>query len=362
MEEVKKKKEAVEQRQEPEGRQADETVTEDRRKEVKDVWYEAGTVWFVHKDGFTRATQLKPDEGTPDLPQGRVRVRLETDGSLHDVSELEVEKDLSDLQCVNESAVLHTLTNRAKANMPLTNAGPNLVSLWPLQSHSKTPKLRRGDAAWDAPPALGELVKRLYISMVGTRRDHCVCALGRSGTGKTAACQAFTLALLKQAGTAAGGFSAERVQAMFTVLRSFGCVGSQQSDASSRFAMVFSLDFNHAGQAAAGHLQTMMLDKWKVCQKTPGESNFLVFTQMLAGISTEMRTELQLHQLPGSNSFGIVHPTKVEEKQRSVGFTKLLAAWKRWASPPGSRKPSGTFWLGFTINRSAQETRQDLHS
>lgn len=36
-------------------------------------------------------------------------------------------------------------------------------------------------------------------------------------------------------------------------------------------------------------LQTMMLDKWKVCQKTPGESNFLVFSQMLAGLSTEMR-------------------------------------------------------------------------
>lgn len=33
----------------------------------------------------------------------------------------------------------------------------------------------------------------------------------------------------------------------------------------------------------------MMLDKWKVCQKTQGESNFLVFAQMLAGLSTEMR-------------------------------------------------------------------------
>lgn len=45
---------------------------------------------------------------------------------------------------------------------------------------------------------------------------------------------------------------------MFTVLKSFGCVGSQHSDASSRFAMVFSLDFNHAGQAAAGHLQVLL--------------------------------------------------------------------------------------------------------
>lgn len=38
------------------------------------------------------ATQLKPDEGTPELPEGRVRVRLHTDGSLHDVTEFEIEK------------------------------------------------------------------------------------------------------------------------------------------------------------------------------------------------------------------------------------------------------------------------------
>ncbi|XP_047229414.1 unconventional myosin-XVIIIb-like isoform X1 [Girardinichthys multiradiatus] len=338
VEKVERNENGIEERQVPEGRQADTTVKEQDRKEVRDMWYEVGPVWYVHKDGFTHATQLKPDEGTPELPDGRVRVRLETDRSLHDVTEFEVEKcnplaldlceDLSELQSVNESGVLHTLTSRAKANMPLTHAGPNLISLWPpIQTHSKTPKSRRGESVWDAPPALASLVKRVYLSMVGTRRDHSVCALGRSGTGKTTTCQAFTHALLKQAGTAGENISVDRVHAMFTILRSFGCVSSQHSDASSRFAMVFSLDFNHAGQVSAGHLQTMMLDKWKVCQITQSEGNFLVFSQMLAGLSTEMRTELQLHQLPESNSFGMLQPTKVEEKQRaSVAFTKLLSA------------------------------------
>uniref|UniRef100_A0A3Q0RQE1 Myosin motor domain-containing protein n=1 Tax=Amphilophus citrinellus TaxID=61819 RepID=A0A3Q0RQE1_AMPCI len=361
-----KKEEGMEERQEPEGRQA-ETVcalysSHVAFSQVRDVWYEAGTVWYVHKDGFTRATQLKPDEGTPELPEGRVRVRLQTDGTLRDATEYDVEKcnppeldlceDLSDLQSVNECGVLHTLTSRTKANLPLTHAGPNLVNFWPpLQAHSKIPKARRGESAWDAPPALVALVKRVYVSMVGTRRDHSVCAVGRSGTGKTAACQAFTHALLKQAGTT-GQNIMERVQAMFTILRSFGCVSSQHSDASSRFAMVFSLDFNHAGQAAAGHLQTLMLDKWKVCQKTQGESNFLVFSQMLAGLSTEMRTELQLHQLSESNSFGIVHPTKVEEKQRaSIAFTKLLSAMETLGFSAGEQKAiwhvlAGIYHLG----------------
>ncbi|XP_029940284.1 unconventional myosin-XVIIIb [Salarias fasciatus] len=361
---VEKKVESMEERQEPEGRQADVTVTEQQRREVRDVWYEAGTVWYVHKDGFTLATQLKPDEGTPELPAGCVRVRLQSDGSLHDVMEYQVERvnpadsdlcaDLSELQSVSESGVLHTLSCRARAGLPLTLAGPDLLNLWPpIQTNSKTPKSRRGDSVWDAPPELAALVKRVYVSTVGGRRDHSVCAVGRSGTGKTTACQAFTHTLLKQAGTAAAAnISAERVHAMFTVLRAFGCVSSPHSDASSRFAMVFSLDFNHAGQAAAGHLQTMMLDKWKVCQPTPGESNFLVFSHLLAGLSTEMRTELQLHQLPESNSFGIVHPTKVEEKQRaSVAFTKLLAAMETLNFSAGEQKAiwhvlAGIYHLG----------------
>nr|XP_029501579.1 unconventional myosin-XVIIIb-like [Oncorhynchus nerka] len=333
-----KKEGVIEERLEPEGQQADTTLTQHTRKEVRDVWYEIGTVWYVHKEGFSLATQLKPDEGTPDLPAGLVRVRMETDGTLHDVmehdihklnpSELDLCEDLSELQSVNECGALHTLTSRAKASLPLTQAGPNLLNFWPpLNQHGKTPRSRRGDSVWDAPPALAALVRRVYVSMVGTRKDQSVCAVGRSGTGKTTSCQAFTHTLLKQAGTAGDSISVERIQAVFTILRSFGCVSSQHSDASSRFAMVLSLDFNHAGLASAGHLQTMMLEKWRVCQKMEGESNFLVFSQMLAGLSTEMRTELQMHQFPEANCFGIVPPTKVEEKQRaSVAFTKLLVA------------------------------------
>ncbi|KAM7368559.1 hypothetical protein PAMP_012891 [Pampus punctatissimus] len=356
-------KKEVERRQEPEGRQADATITEHDRQEVRDVWYEAGTVWFAHKDGFNLATQLKPDEGTPELPEGRVRVRLETDGSLHDVTEHEIEKcnpseldlceDLSDLQCVNECGVLHTLTSRVKANMPLTHAGPNLVNFWPpLQAHSKTPKSRRGESVWDAPPALATLVKRVYVSMVGTRRDHSVCAVGRSGTGKTTACQAFTHALLKQAGTTTENISAERVQAMFTILRSFGCVSSQHSDASSRFAMVFSLDFNHAGQAAAGHLQARNTNTLKVpLHSVMSSSSSPSFSWMLFSSLCRLMY-LQLHQLPESNSFGIVHPTKVEEKQRaSVAFTKLLAAMEMLGFSSGEQKAiwhvlAGIYHLG----------------
>ncbi|XP_067289283.1 unconventional myosin-XVIIIb-like isoform X2 [Pseudorasbora parva] len=331
------KQEVKELRQEPEGQLTVTHIKEEPKVPVRDVWYEAGKVWYAHKDGYTLATQLKPDEGTPELPDGRVRVRLASDGSVHDVTQYEIEKlnppeldlceDLSDLVSMNESSTLHTLTSRAKGYLPLTHAGPNLLALWPpLSSPAKGLRSRRWES-WEAPGPLQALVRRVYVSMVGQRRDQTLVALGRSGTGKTTSCQSFSQELLKQAGTAGGCLTLERLQAVFTVLRSFGCVSSSHSEASTRFAMVLSLDFNHAGHAAAAHLQTMLLEKWRVCQRPDGESNFLVFSQMLAGLSTDMRTELQLHQLKEYNSFGITCPTKVDEKQRAlVGFGKLLAA------------------------------------
>ncbi|XP_058268245.1 unconventional myosin-XVIIIb-like isoform X2 [Hemibagrus wyckioides] len=350
-------------RQEPEGQLAESTLREEPKKFVRDVWYEAGTVWYTHKNGFTLATQLKPDEGTPELPNGKVRVRLQTDGSVHDVTQYEIEKlnppeldlceDLSELVSVNESSILHTLTSRARAHMALTHAGPNLLALWPpIAPTGKGLRTRHWDT-WEATATLQALVQNVYMSMVSQRRDQSVVALGRSGTGKTTLCQSFARELLKHSGTIGENLTLGRLQAMFTVLRSFGCVISHHSEASSRFAMVLSLDFNHKGIAAAGHLQTMMLERWRVCHRPEGESNFLIFSQMLAGLSPEMRTELQLHQIPENNIFGISCPTKVDEKQRAmVEFGKLLEAMKTLQFSPDEQRAiwhvlAGIYHLGM---------------
>lgn len=50
------------------------------------------SVDHFYVNAFVLATQLKPDEGTPELPDGSVRVRLQADGSVHDVTEFETEK------------------------------------------------------------------------------------------------------------------------------------------------------------------------------------------------------------------------------------------------------------------------------
>lgn len=98
--------EQAEERLQPEGRQAEANVTEkDRRQvrplldldglsgfkarfpsngfiscflsQVRDVWYEAGRVWYVHKDGFTPGESLKQHDlyrQRPVLPSVRAAV------------------------------------------------------------------------------------------------------------------------------------------------------------------------------------------------------------------------------------------------------------------------------------------------
>lgn len=125
-------------------------------------------VFFLHA-----ATLLKTEAGS--LPEGKVKIRLESDGSLLDVDEDDVEKvfnhqinsephqlqmtpgeyltasdfefqanpplfnrveDLASLQYLNESSVMHSLRQRYGANLVHTHAGPNMVVINPISAPS----------------------------------------------------------------------------------------------------------------------------------------------------------------------------------------------------------------------------------
>lgn len=157
-------------------------------------------------------------------------------------------------------------------------------------------------------------------------------------------------------GVALVGFAVEKIQAMFTVLGAFGAVSTEQNSSSTRFSMIFSLDFSAAGRITAAHLQvpqrhcyllssgslgptpsralqgdpspspapcsispsvgaaicsphahtvtwgpgaatdaplcslqTMLLERGRVAQQPPGESNFNIFPMMLAGLDAAQR-------------------------------------------------------------------------
>ncbi|NWY38044.1 MY18B protein, partial [Sylvia atricapilla] len=303
----------------------------------RDVWYEAGKVWLIQQDGFTLATQLKPDVGTPELPAGRVRVRRDEDGTVTEVDEDSVQRtnppsldqaeDLAALISLNECSVMNTLRQRFRARLPCTYAGPNLVAIAtgpePAGGAGKVPRGKRDNL----PPHICSLAHRAYRNLLMQRQDQAIIPLGHSGAGRTRCCQSALEYLVGTAGSLDGRVTVEKIQAMFTVLGAFGSVTTGHSSSSTRFSMVLSLDFSATGQVTAAHLQTLLLERARVAQQPEGESSFNIFPLLLAGLDAAERTMLHLHQVAESNSFGIKPFTKPEDKQRaSVAFSQLRAA------------------------------------
>uniref|UniRef100_A0A673T4A1 Myosin XVIIIB n=1 Tax=Suricata suricatta TaxID=37032 RepID=A0A673T4A1_SURSU len=323
--------------------------SEDLNQAPEDRWYEAEKVWLVQKDGFTLATVLKPDEGTADLPAGRVRLCIDADKTITEVDEervhranppeLDQAEDLASLVSVNESSVLNTLLTRYRAQLPHTFTGPDLIVLQPrgspVPSAGKVPRYRR-----DGLPAhLGSLAQRAYWALLSQRRDQSIVALGRSGAGKTTCCEQVLEHLVAMAGSVDGRVSVEKIRATFTVLRAFGSVCTGHSCNATRFAMVMSLDFNATGRVTAAQLQTMLLEKSHVARQPEGEGNFEVFSQMLAGLDLDLRTELDLQQMADSNSFGMgVWPRPEDKQKAAAAFAQLQGAMQTLGISEGERR------------------------
>ncbi|XP_023369088.1 unconventional myosin-XVIIIb isoform X1 [Otolemur garnettii] len=303
----------------------------------EDRWYEAEKVWLVQKDGFTLATVLKPDEGTADLPAGRVRLCIDADKTITEVDEeyvhranapeLDQVEDLTSLISVNESSVLNTLLQRYRAQLPHTRTGPDLIVLQPQGASAPSAGKVHSGRQDGLPTHIGSLAHRAYWALLSQRKDQSIVALGRSGAGKTTCCEQVLEHLVGMAGSVEGRVSVEKIRATFTILRAFGSVSAGHSRHATRFAMVMSLDFNATGRITAAQLQTMLLEKSRVARQPEGEGNFQVFSQMLAGLDLDLRTELYLHQMADSSSFGMGVWSKPEDKQKAAAaFAQLQGA------------------------------------
>uniref|UniRef100_A0ABI8AL08 Myosin XVIIIA n=1 Tax=Felis catus TaxID=9685 RepID=A0ABI8AL08_FELCA len=319
---------------------------------AEEAWYETEKVWLVHKDGFSLGSQLKSEELS--LPEGKVRVKLDHDGAILDVDEDDVEKanapscdrleDLASLVYLNESSVLHTLRQRYGASLLHTYAGPSLLVLSPRGAPAvyseKVMHMFKGCRREDMAPHIYAVAQTAYRAMLMSRQDQSIILLGSSGSGKTTSCQHLVQYLATIAGTSGNKvFSAEKWQALYSLLEAFGNSPTIMNGNATRFSQILSLDFDQAGQVASASIQTMLLEKLRVARRPAGEATFNVFYYLLACGDGTLRTELHLNHLAENNVFGIVPLAKPEEKQKAAQqFSKLQTAMKVLGISPDEQK------------------------
>ncbi|XP_067288702.1 unconventional myosin-XVIIIa isoform X2 [Pseudorasbora parva] len=319
------------------------------------AWYNTEKVWLVHKDGFSLATQLKTEMGS--LPEGKVKVRLEHDGTLLEVDEDDVEKanplsydrveDLSSLLYLNESSILHTLRQRYGGNLIHSYAGPNLLVINPLSSPAmyseKVMQMFKGCRREETAPHIFAVAQSAYHQLLTTRQDQTIALLGRSGSGKTTNCQHLLQYLVTIAAGSGKVYSAEKWQAVYSVLEAFGNCSTTMNGNASRFSHIVSLDFDQAGQVASASVQTMLLEKFRVTRRPEAESSFNVFYYLMAGADASLKTELHFNHFAENNTFGLLPHSKPEDKQKATQqFTKLQAAMKVLGISAEEQK---TVWL-----------------
>ncbi|XP_028276195.1 unconventional myosin-XVIIIa isoform X9 [Parambassis ranga] len=308
---------------------------------AEQAWYGSEKVWLVHKDGFSLATVVKTEAGS--LPEGKVKIKLEHDGTVLDVDEDDIDKanppsydrseDLASLLYLNESSVMHCLRQRYGANLIHSYSGPNMVIINPLSTPSmyseKVMHMFKGCRREDSAPHIYSVAQSAYRNLLTTRQDQSIVLLGKSGSGKTTNCQHLVQYLVSIAGSTGKIFSAEKWQAVYTILEAFGNSSTSMNTNASRFSHVVSLDFDQAGQVASASIQTMLLEKLRVSRRPEAESTFNVFYYMMAGADNTLRTELHFNHLAENSAFGILPQSKPEDKQKaSQQFTKLQAAMK----------------------------------
>nr|XP_017533670.1 unconventional myosin-XVIIIa isoform X13 [Manis javanica] len=319
---------------------------------AEEAWYETEKVWLVHKDGFSLGTQLKSEELS--LPEGKVRVKLDHDGTILDVDEDDVEKanapscdrleDLASLVYLNESSVLHTLRQRSGTSLLHTYAGPSLLVLSPRGTPAvyseKVMHMFKGCRREDMAPHIYAVAQAAYRAMLMSRQDQSIILLGSSGSGKSTSCQHLVQYLATIAGSSGNKvFSVEKWQALYTLLEAFGNSPTIMNGNATRFSQILSLDFDQAGQVASASIQTMLLEKLRVARRPANEATFNVFYYLLACGDGSLRTELHLNHLPENSAFGIVPLAKLEEKQKAAQqFSKLQTAMKVLGISPDEQK------------------------
>ncbi len=166
--------------------------------------YEQDTAWLMHTKGYSLVTIVSKQKiGDQNLEAVKFKVRLEN-GNIIEVNEEDLEKinpgkydfceDLSQLQFINESSLIHTLRQRYQT-LSLKHSYIGSRSLFVL---SPGPFLKdsglysdrlisvfKGCKIDEMPPHIYSYTQNVYRNMLSTRQDQSIVLMGHSGSGKT---------------------------------------------------------------------------------------------------------------------------------------------------------------------------------
>ncbi|XP_072390346.1 unconventional myosin-Ia isoform X2 [Diabrotica undecimpunctata] len=224
---------------------------------------------------------------------------------------------------LTEDAVMKCLQARFQASNFYTNVGPILLCVNPYKEvgNPLTLSSTRGIAL---SPQLNKVVQEAVRQQSETGYPQAIILSGTSGSGKSHV----SMLLLRQLFAVAGGGpetdAFKHLAAAFTVLRSLGSAKTMTNSESSRIGQFIEVQVTD-GALYRTKIHCYFLDQTRVIRPLPGEKNYHIFYQMLAGLSTEERTKLNLE---AQTITSLRYLQYGDTRQDTVEDSNRFQAWK----------------------------------
>ncbi|KAG7302890.1 hypothetical protein JYU34_012876 [Plutella xylostella] len=200
--------------------------------------------------------------------------------------------DMTRLHDLHEAALLWNLKLRYEQGLIYTYAGSILVAVNPYRPVDSLYGLQTA-RRYHAAEALGDLPPHLFAIAAAARASlphpQAILISGESGAGKTESTKLAVQFLAAVAPAPPGRAPvSEQILEAAPLLEAFGNARTPKNHNSSRFGKLLELYFKD-GSLAGARVAHYLLEKSRIVTQSPGERNYHVFYELLAGLDEEQR-------------------------------------------------------------------------
>ncbi|NXP26700.1 MYO15 protein, partial [Scytalopus superciliaris] len=233
-------------------------------------------------------------------------------------------EDMTQLEDLQEAAVLNNIRTRFERQLIYTYIGSILVSVNPYRLYNiyGTEQVLQyeGRALGENPPHLFAIANVAYSKVMDAKHNQCIIISGESGSGKT---EATKLILRYLAAVSQKRSTAPQILEATPLLESFGNAKTVRNDNSSRFGKFVEI-FLEDGLICGAITSQYLLEKSRVVFQAKSERNYHIFYEMLAGLPAQQR---QRYCLQGAETYYYLNQggnCEIPGKDDAEDFQRLL--------------------------------------
>ncbi|NXJ84436.1 MYO15 protein, partial [Trogon melanurus] len=233
-------------------------------------------------------------------------------------------EDMTQLEDLQEAAVLSNIRTRFERQLIYTYIGSILVSVNPYRLYNiyGTEQVLQyeGRALGENPPHLFAIANVAYSKVMDAKHNQCIIISGESGSGKT---EATKLILRYLAAVSQKRSTAPQILEATPLLESFGNAKTVRNDNSSRFGKFVEI-FLEDGLICGAITSQYLLEKSRVVFQSKSERNYHIFYEMLAGLPAQQR---QQYCLQGAETYYYLNQggnCEIPGKDDAEDFRRLL--------------------------------------